>query len=68
MCMGGSPSTPPPPPVAPPPVQGQDAAMTQSRDAERRRQAAQAGRASTILTGAQGAATPTGQGKTLLGA
>ena len=66
MCMGG-PKAPAPSPLAPPPIQGQDEAMTQSRDQERRRQAAQAGRSSTILTGPSGAQAPSGQGKTLLG-
>lgn len=64
--MGGS-SSPTPSPLAPPPIQGQDEAMTQSRDQERRRQAAKAGSSSTILTGPSGAQAPAGQGKTLLG-
>ena len=66
MCVGGTPKVPEQP-VAPPPIQGQDDAMIQSRDDERRRRAAQTGSASTILTGPTGQ-SPTGQGKTLLGA
>ena len=66
MCMGGS-KAPAPSPLAPPPIQGQDEAAMQSRDQERKRQAARAGSSSTILTGPSGAQAPVGQGKTLLG-
>lgn len=68
MCMGSG-SAPPPAPLAPPPIQGQDKAMTESRDNERRRQASKGGSASTILTGPSGDnSRPAGSGKTLLGA
>ena len=46
----------------------QDAAVTASLDADRRRRAAAAGQASTLLTGGQGLTTPaTTAPKTLLG-
>ena len=58
-------------PAIPAPIQNpteQDAAVTASLDADRRRRAAAAGQASTLLTGGQGLTTPANTSqKTLLG-
>lgn len=70
MCMGGS--APKPPPAPPPPAAAPtmaSPAVQAARDDERKRARLAAGRASTILTGAQGVMqTATTGGKTLLGA
>lgn len=67
MCFFKTPSMP----SIPAPVQNpteQDAAVTASLDADRRRRAAAAGQASTLLTGGQGLTTPASTNqKTLLG-
>ncbi len=71
MCFGGSPKAPkveqsiPLPPPASAELVEQDAVA--QRDRERKRQRGMAGRQSTLLTGGEGAGTPTGQQKTLLG-
>lgn len=69
MCMGGGSSSSPvdPTPVAPPAISEVDTTKGDMSEIRRQRAAA-GGAASTILTGSQGAATPTGGGKTLLGA
>lgn len=69
MCLGGSSPKPPPPPTPPPPAPTMASPVVQmARDDERKRARLAAGRASTILTGAQGLAAPAVTGvKTLLG-
>jgi hypothetical protein len=65
MCIGGS---PPKPPKPQPEEQRADAAVSGAIDAERRRQRAIAGYASTMLTGGGGLTTPaTTATKTMLG-
>lgn len=70
MCFS-SPSMPTPPPAPTPQstAREQDAAITSALERERKARAAQRGRASTILTGAAGAAPTAANlaGKTLLG-
>lgn len=67
MCIGSSPSVPAAPEIQAAP-QEQDQAVVDSRDEEPRRRRAAAGRASTLLTGAQGdTSTANTSGKTLLG-
>ncbi|HED3230650.1 MULTISPECIES: hypothetical protein [Klebsiella] len=67
MCIGSSPSVPAAPEIQAAP-QEQDQAVVDSRDEEIRRRRAAAGRASTLLTGAQGdTSTANTSGKTLLG-
>lgn len=66
MCFS-SPSVPAPIPP-PAPVTEQDQAVQASLDRERRRQAAAAGKRSTMLTGSAGLSTPASTApKTLLG-
>jgi hypothetical protein len=67
--MGSSPKPPPPPAPPPAPPTQASPAVQAARDDERKRARLAAGRASTILTGAQGVMAPaeTG-GKSLLGA
>jgi len=69
--MGGifSSPAPPPPQLAPAPVAPttSDEDVRASRENERKRRLAAAGRQSTILTGATGATQPTTEKKTLLG-
>ncbi|HHG7137621.1 hypothetical protein AM337_003150 [Klebsiella pneumoniae] len=67
MCIGSSPSVPAAPEIQAAP-QEQDQAVVDSRDEETRRRRAAAGRASTLLTSAQGdTSTANTSGKTLLG-
>jgi len=69
--MGGifSSPAPPPPQLAPAPEAPaeSDEDVRASRENERKRRLAAAGRQSTILTGATGTAEPTTEKKTLLG-
>jgi len=66
MCFS-SPKAPPIPPAIPQPTE-QDQAVVDAMDRERRKRSAQAGMASTLLTGGQGLTTPAPtQQKTLLG-
>jgi hypothetical protein len=69
MCIGGGGPKAPAPVAPPPPAPTMASPVVQAaRDDERKRSRLAAGRASTILTGAQGLAAPavTGQ-KSLLG-
>lgn len=67
MCVGSKPSVPSAPAVQAAP-QEQDTAVVGARDDEARRRRAAAGRASTLLTGAQGDTSQASTGsKTLLG-
>jgi len=71
--MGGlfsSPAPPPAPMLEPAPVAPtkSDEDVRASRENERKRRLAAAGRQSTILTSAAGTRTPTTEKKTLLGA
>lgn len=70
MCFGGGAPSAPKTAAITPVVQPSEAISDQSlADAQRekRRQQAQAGAASTILTGGSGAGTPNTQQKTLIG-
>lgn len=64
---GGGGKKPPPPQPLPPPPTKNDADVEAEASAERKRRASQQGRASTILTGPEGAAGPASGVKTLLG-
>ncbi|POP42143.1 hypothetical protein CHU32_21075 [Superficieibacter electus] len=67
MCVGSSPSVPAAPEIQAAP-QEQDQAVVDARDEETRRRRAANGRASTLLTGAQGDTSAANtSGKTLLG-
>lgn len=67
MCMGSKPSVPAAAEVQAAP-QAQDSAVVDARDEETRRRRAAAGRASTLLTGAQGDTSQANtSNKTLLG-